>query len=67
LWNRIRLSSNLLTGIFGSLYFICLGMGRKALNLCLVLMIIDLLLIVVIFGPSRGRLTCTCRSSHVFG
>ncbi|MCO6504696.1 MAG: DUF2628 domain-containing protein [Snodgrassella sp.] len=53
LWNRIQLSNNLLAGIFGPLYFICLGMWRQALGLCLVLMIIDLLLIVI-FGPLSG-------------
>jgi hypothetical protein len=52
-WSRVKIGGNLWSFFFGPLYFLCLGMWRKAISLIIFLILIDL--IFSIFNlPDRG-------------
>ncbi|WP_239349341.1 DUF2628 domain-containing protein [Snodgrassella communis] len=52
-WSRVKIGGNLWSFFFGPLYFLCLGMWRKAISLLIFLVLIDM--IFFIFNlPDRG-------------
>ncbi|WP_218966882.1 DUF2628 domain-containing protein [Snodgrassella alvi] len=42
-WSRVKIGGNLWSFFFGPLYFLCLGMWRKAISLIIFLTLIDLI------------------------
>jgi hypothetical protein len=54
-WSRIKLDLNFWSLFFGPLYFLCLGMWRKAISLTILLVLTDLIFSIFNFSD-RGIL-----------